>query len=192
YDPWANRRDFSQLRSPHQRNRRYTVWLPERLQAAATYRVSTPSVSAGPRDEFGRALAGPIGQPFATDHRPPAYTLVYPQAVLEAGIDSEVPLYVTNLESYALAYRTLTSAGSATSLSRSVALPDVEDVSVGVPLNVRELLGGESGALYATLTTNPAVTPRRPRENVFASVTPYQLHVKLGHFNTLVWITELA
>src|SRR5690606_18114605 len=117
YDPWANRRDFSQLRSPHQRGRRYTVWLPERLQAAATYRVTTPDPAAGPRDEFGRALASPIDHSFATDHRPPAYTLVHPQAVLEAGVDSEVPLYVTNLESYSLSYRTLTSAGQTTSLS---------------------------------------------------------------------------
>ena len=191
YDPWANRRDFSQLRSPHQRGRRYTVWLPERLQAAATYRLTTSS-TAGPRDEFGRALAAPIDHSFATDHRPPAYTLVHPQAVLEAGIDSEVPLYVTNLDSYTLSYRTLTSSGLATGRSRTVALPELEDVQFGVPLDVRELLGGEPGALYATLTTTPAVMPRRSRESVFAAVTPYQLHAKLGHFNTLVWVTELA
>jgi uncharacterized protein YfaS (alpha-2-macroglobulin family) len=60
------------------------------------------------------------------------------------------------------------------------------------------MLDNQSGALWATLTSTPSVTaesddegPNR-RNVLFAEVTPYQVHMKLGHFNSAVWVTDLA
>ncbi|HEY3517403.1 MAG TPA: MG2 domain-containing protein, partial [Gammaproteobacteria bacterium] len=192
YDPWANWRDYSQLGQPHERGRRYTIWLPERLQAAEPYRLRMASDASGLKDEFGRTLRAPVEFEFATSHRPPAYTLVHPTAVLEQGVDSEVPLYVTNLERYTLGYRSLTRAGARSGLVHARELPAIEDVQYGVPLGVREMLGADSGAIFGRLSTDPPVANARWQEPVFATVTPYQLHVKLGHFNSLVWVTDLA
>ncbi|HLF12525.1 MAG TPA: MG2 domain-containing protein, partial [Gammaproteobacteria bacterium] len=192
YDPWANWRDYSRLDSPHEGGRSYTVWLPERLEAAEPYRIRTAAVADGPKDEFGRALAAPIDLGFQTSHRPPDYTLVHPTAVLEQDVDSQVPLYVTNLDSVTVRYHTLTAAGSETGLSRTTDLPAVEDIQYGVPLGVREMLGGASGAVYGRLSTEPSLPKTAWEGRLFAEVTPYQVHVKLGHFNTLVWVMELA
>jgi uncharacterized protein YfaS (alpha-2-macroglobulin family) len=192
YDPWANSRDYSLLDQPHERGRAYTIWLPERLKAAESYRVRTSDAAAGPKDEFGRALASRLDFAFATSHRPPAYTLVHPTAVLEQGIDSEVPLYVTNLDRYSVDYRALTPAGARSGLVHARELPAIEDVQYGVPLGVRAMLGAESGAIFGRLTTAPTLPQSQWQEPVFAAVTPYQLHVKLGHFNSLVWVTDLA
>lgn len=192
YDPWANYRDYSLLEQPHERGRAYTQWLPERLQAAESYRVRVPNPASGPKDEFGRALTRPIDFEFATSHRPPAYTLAHPTAVLEQGVDSEVPLYVTNLERYTLGYRSLTREGARDGLVQTRELPPIEDVQYGVPLGVREMLNGESGAVFARLETQPELPQSQWQEPLFAAVTPYQLHVKLGHFNSLAWVTELA
>jgi hypothetical protein len=192
YDPWANWRDYSQLGQPHERGRAYTVWLPERLEAAEPYRLRTRDSAAGPKDEFGRALARPIDFEFATSHRPPDYTLVHPTAVLEQSIDSEVPLYVTNLERYTVHYRALTAAGATSGLVHRRDLPAIDDIQYGVPLGVREMLGGESGVIFGRLETEPVLRRSRWEDPLFAAVTPYQLHVKLGHFNSLVWVTDLA
>src|SRR5262249_7251701 len=108
-------------------------------------------------DEFGRALPAPIDVSFMTSHRPPAYTLQHPVGVLEQGVDSEIPLYVQNLESYTLTYGTLTRAGTQSSQERTVKLPDVEDVQFGVPLHVREILGGHAGLVFGTLSVEPTV-----------------------------------
>ncbi|HEX5049653.1 MAG TPA: alpha-2-macroglobulin family protein [Gammaproteobacteria bacterium] len=192
YDPWANRGDYSMLRQPHERGREYIVWLPERLKAAEPYRARVPRPADGPKDEFGRTLAAPVDFAFATSHRPPGYTLEHSTAVLEQGIDSEVPLFVTNLDSYTVRYRKLTAAGAETALVRKTDLPKIADVQYGVPLHVRELLGGAAGAVYGQLETSPPLERRFYRPSLFAQVTPYQLHVKVGHYNTLVWATELA
>ena len=191
YDPWANAgRGWSRLGTPHRRGRRYLVYLPERLRAAASYRIDHAPASMGPRDEFGRTLAAPIDLDFRTAHRPPNYTIANPTAVAEAGVDSPVPFYVTNLENATLRYRRLTSEGGDSGLTRAYELPAVEDIQYAVPLGVRELLQGRDGAIYGHLTTNPDVRTRPGR--LFAQVTPFQVHVKLGHFNTLVWVTDLA
>jgi alpha-2-macroglobulin len=192
YDPWANQRDYSLLAQPHDHSRPYTVWLPERLKAAEPYRVRTRDVAAGPKDEFGRALAAPIDFAFATSHRPPDYTLVHTTAVLEQGVDSEVPLYVTNLQRYTLRYRSLTPAAARAGAEQVRELPAIEDVQYGVPLGVRAMLGAESGAIFGRLATSPSLPKEMYQEPLFAAVTPYQLHVKLGHFNSLVWITDLT
>lgn len=191
YDPWANAYEYSRLGSPHRRGRRYVVWLPNGLKAAAAYRIATGDGS-GPRDEFGRELAVPIALEFRTDHRPPDYTIVHSTAVIESGIDSEVPLYVTNLDRATLDYRRLTAAGGTGGLTVTRDLPAVEDVQYGVPLGVREMLGGQTGAVYGHVSTTPAVAKYAAKETFFAQVTPYQVHAKIGHFNTLVWVTELA
>lgn len=191
YDPWANVYDFSQLGQPHEAGRTYTVWLPGRLEAAATYRV-TSNNAAPPEDEFGRVLAAPIDVEIRTDHRPPDYTLAHSTAVLEAGVDSDMPLYVTNLSEVTLDYRVMTDEGAESGRTATLAVPAVEDLSFAVPLDIRSLLGGRTGALHATLTTRPELDKSVWERRLFAQVTPYQVHVKLGHFNTLVWVTDFA
>ena len=54
YDPWANYRGYSQLRSPHKRGRKYRVWLPEVLQAYQVYSLHSDPDQF--QDEFGRRL----------------------------------------------------------------------------------------------------------------------------------------
>jgi uncharacterized protein YfaS (alpha-2-macroglobulin family) len=192
YDPWANAPVYSQLRSPHQRGRDYVVWLPELLRAFSSYRLELPAGDAGPRDEFGRGLSAPLTLDFRTDHRPPDYTIVHPFAVIEAGVDSEVPLYATNLSDARLNYRRVLPDSTGSSLTRVIPLPAVEDVQYAVPFDVRELLDGRSGAIYGRLSTTPAILAGPRNGALFAEVTPWQVHAKLGHFNSLVWVTELA
>ena len=192
YDPWENQRDYSQLQRPHSSGTLYTVLLPERLKAAEPYRLRVPDPNAGPKDEFGRPLSAAVDYKFATAHRPPDYTLVHTTAVLEDGVDSELPLYVTNLDSFAVRYRSLTAAGATEGLSHGRDLPRIDDVQYGVKLGVREMLGNAPGVLYGRLSTEPVVRKSRYQEGVFAQITPYQVHAKLGHYNTLVWATELA
>jgi uncharacterized protein YfaS (alpha-2-macroglobulin family) len=221
YDPWANSQDYSQLGQPHRRGASYTVWLPERLKAFQRYAVKSVAADAADSpvrarlasarsrgeptdeleaaladaelsDEFGRALRAPLDLAFMTSHRAPDYTLVHPTGVLEQGVDSDIPLYVTNLSSYTLRYRTLTAAGAEPGLVRTVPLPPIEDVQYGVPLGVRELLGGRSGVVSGLLETQPVPGGLQRPQPFLAEVTPYQVHAKVGHFNTLVWVTELA
>jgi len=192
YDPWANTAIFSQLRSPHQRGRDYVVWLPELLKAYSSYRLELPAGAAGPRDEFGRGLAAPVLLDFRTDHRPPAFLIQHQVAVIEAGVDSEVPLYATNLTGARLNYRRLLPDLIEANLARVLDLPRVEDVQYGLPFGVREMLDGRSGAIYGWLQTTPATDAPPRAHTLFAEVTPWQIHAKLGHFNSLVWVTELA
>lgn len=191
YDPWARTRDYSQLRRPHRRDETYTVWLPERLQADARYRLAFAAGSDGPRDEFGRRLAEPIALDFATDHRPPAFSIVHPLAVIESGTDSDVPLYATNLDTAQLSYRRLTPTGVELG-TQAIDLADIADVQYGTGFGIREMLDGGSGALFGRLSTTPRVPASDAQRVLFAQVTPFQVHTKLGHFNTLVWVTDLA
>lgn len=208
YDPWANHRDYSNLRRAHKKDTRYDVWLPERLKAAKTYTLKTKQADLGIidkvkswfaevrpsdlEDEFGRTLKKPIDLTFFTDHRAPNFELVHRTAVLEEQIDSDVLLYVTNLDSVTFDYKKLTADGTKSDQSLNVDVAKAQDVQFAIPMHVREMLGDKSGAIYGAIDTQPHVT-KHPRERIlFASVSPYQLHVKIGHYNTLVWVTDLA
>ena len=75
----------------------------------------------------------------------------------------------------------------------SVELPAEEDVAYARPLGVRELLDGGSGVLFSTVESQPAVRAGHEGPTAFfAQVTPFSVHAKVGHYNTTVWVTELA
>lgn len=192
YDPWANTGSYSNLRRPHNRGQVYTVWLPELLRADEPYRITAPDPDNGPRDEFGRTLPAPIDLQFRTDHRPPDFGISYTLSTLESAADSRVPLYLTNLEAASLNFRTLTPDGAQRNQVVDLEVADVEDVSYALPLGIRELLDGRSGAVYASLQTTPYVDKPEAARSLFSQVTPYQVHAKLGHFSSLVWVTDYA
>jgi uncharacterized protein YfaS (alpha-2-macroglobulin family) len=179
----------SEYRQPHEKDRTYDFLLPYPLKPAQTYRVQDGASKL--TDIFGRSLGTPVTQSFEMDHRKPNYVLDYSDAVLEKNVDSEVPLYVNNLQNFNFAYRKLTPKGAEDGLNIEQKVPPVKDIQFAMPLGVRDMLKGGSGAVFGTLTTQPGVDRGRdPR--LFAQVTPFQMHVKLGHFNTLAWVTDMA
>ena len=236
-DPWGDlSQDREQVRFAYRKDHAYSVFLPHGLKAAQNYTLDLPGrkpnwfdklkteimVLLGRptpetdvvRDQFGRWLPEAITMSFATDHRAPNILLEYHAAVLEKNIESEVPIYVNNINRIDLSYNQLTLAGPSKDLSHSLKLPHIEDLQFLTPLGVREMLGNQSGALWAGLTTDPdlrgmplqeigrtSFTQRHhPARNAFtddepqffAEITPFQVHLKLGHFNSLVWVTDLT
>ena len=198
YDPWAQVRDYSRL-GWRDGSRKADVNLPERLQAFQDYRVASllpgaadPDLPTRIRDEFGRPLAGGFDVTFMTDHRKPDYKLLHGDAVLESGVDSEVPLYVTNLEEVRLRYRLLNRDGGRTGLAQVIEPPEAEDVAFALPSGVREMIRADSGAVLGRIRTSPRTRAESPAWDYFWQVTPYQVHVKAGHYNTLVWVTRLS
>ena len=189
YDPWENHPDQTRLDAPHREGREYAVWLPELLKAFETYRVE---VTGALTDEFGRHLDKKLAFRFFTGHREPDLRLSHEVAILEKNVDSDVPLFVTNLEQVNVSYDRLSLKKTDQNLSHTIAVPRVEDVAFALPLGLRSLLGDESGVLFTRLRPNPPPPGWQNDPKVLAQVTPFAVHAKMGHFNSLVWVTDFA
>ena len=208
YNPWENVYPTSFLGAPHKRGQTYEVQLPEHLQAYKTYAVAGLGAV---RDEFGRTPGGLVAMQFGTDHRTPRLRLSTPVVILEKSAPTQMPLYVTNLTDVEIDYDRLTSSGLERELTSDQKIPLVWDIAYAAPLSIRDLLGGHSGVVEGSLIPHPtppvldrgayfdddtdeggpineATTSRR----FFGEVTPFSVHVKLGHYNTAVWVTSLA
>lgn len=210
YNPWGDEnRDSTYLGFTHTKGRLYYVTLPYGLKAAQTYNVKLSGddtsmmaklktmvgSKAAPvlEDQFGRRLVKPVDMTFATNHRNPNFEMPYHDAVLEKNTDSDLPLYVNNLDSYKFNYRKVTSTEEKELQIHKQDVAKVKDVQYGVPMGVREMLNGKSGAIFGQLGTSPEVPNKWEGEyRLFAQVTPWQAHLKFGHFSSLIWVTDLA
>jgi uncharacterized protein YfaS (alpha-2-macroglobulin family) len=181
--------EYSQLNRPYTRDQLYYSYVPRPLKGAQDYQIN---IHSSLRDEFGRTLNRGITINFATDHRPPDYQLTNQIAILEKDVDTDMPVYVTNLEKFHICYDKITAQGSSSGLSKELQLPEVRDLSVKLPMKVRDMLGNESGVVTGSVDTRPYIKKWEDYNRFFAEVTPFQVHVKMGHFNTIAWVTELA
>ncbi len=188
YDPWANSYDWSFLRSAHKAGRVYQVWLPEYLKAFQAYRVSINGDQF--KDEFGRALKEGVDFQFMTGHREPRLEMAHQYAVLEKGVDSDVPLYVTNLENVSLIYDYLGDSHSGEQLRKIIDVEPVEDIAYALPLGGRSLMKDDTGMLFARLRPNPTPPNWRYDPKLWLQVTPFQVHFKMGHYNSKLWVTR--
>ncbi|MCX7069769.1 MAG: MG2 domain-containing protein [Gammaproteobacteria bacterium] len=192
YDPWANAYGGWNAGTDNRRPDGYALNMPFTLKAAESYTVAGGSDL---RDVFGRSLPAPFELRFRTAHRSPALSFSHPQAVLEAGIDSEVPAVVTNLDRLELAVTRTTADGVRELPPATRPVAAAKDIAFAMPLDIRALLDGRSGIVDGWLRSAPPVrayTKQRPGEPLFAQVTPWQVHAKFGHYDTLVWVTEFA
>jgi len=195
FDPWANAGDGAeQSAAPqarpyagrHDRNDTYEVRLPYLLAAETDYALT---LAATLKDRFGRALGREAQLGFRTGARTSRLVFEHSPAVLESGVDSEVPAIVTNLERLQLNAQRLT-ASDRNHVSREVPVSGPRNLAFAMPLGIRELLGANSGVLLGELSSVPA-TSKKPRP-FFAEVTPWQVHAKYGNNNLLLWVTAMA
>lgn len=191
YDPWENAPRDSYLTQSHRHHRTYTVWFPEFLKAFQKYQLFVNKGEV--HDEFNNALPDPIKMEVMTDHRQPQYYMPHTNAVLEKAVDSEQPVYVTNLNAIKFHYGKLTSAGVTNNLSKQIPVAKAQDVSFQMPLQMRDLLGEESGVLVGNFETEPVVSHGGYCDTCFITqITPWQVHAKIGHFNSVAWVVDFA
>ncbi len=209
---WGTLGDSTSYRvGMHREGDTYTVYLPQ-LKAAREYSITlypkpqgffarTKAFFArlfgagrppGIQDRFERGLHEAVTIRFATDHRRANYELPNNTAVIEQETDSEIPLYVNNLEKMDAHYTALTTDGRKDKQSHTVTPPFVQDIQFAVPLGLRDMLGNKSGAVYGTLSATPYVKKYESDSRLFAQVTPYHVNAKIGHFESLVWVTDFA
>jgi len=186
HDPWANAGDEEPQPGEHQKGGNYPVMLPFNFVGGTEYRGA---LAVGVKDVFGRELK-PTPFVFRTGDRTPRLVFEHERAVIESGLDSEVPAVVTNLKTITASFDRMTAAGVQAGQTHTLPVANVRNIAFALPLDVRGMVGGASGAVAGTLVTAP-VTGEEPRR-YFAEVTPWQVHAKLGNSNLLVWVTELA
>ena len=159
--------------------------LPGTLKSRAEYKLKAEAGDL--KDEFGRSLPADIDLTFLTDDRPPRFVLTHPVSVLETEVETHVPVTVTNLKEVRARFSGVTPGGVVQS-TVSETLPEVRNIAYRIPLDVREWLGGGSGALLGNIESTPATSNDRPW--FFSTVSPFQVHSKVGHRNTAVWVTD--
>ncbi|MGH1539158.1 MAG: MG2 domain-containing protein [Arenicella sp.] len=197
YDPWGNSHDqywrsyFLQRQYADQENGPYSIRLPEYLKAFERYDLSN---SAELKDEFGRSLTTPIDMSFLTAHRDKRLVLDHRHAVLEKNVDTDVPIVVTNLDKITVPdYYQLSPEGLKEKQQHTSPLANVEDVSYPVRLGVRKMLKDQPGVVVGYVDSIPTTYNYSQKYYRFmAQVTPYQVHFKLGHFNSFAWVTDMA
>lgn len=209
--PAGQNNDWSRLSDGrYSQNADFRINLPYPLKAAQEYTITVPEKKisfvrkiwnfltgkkAQPEtimvDEFDRSVP-PFTIKFATGHRNPNYEMLYKDAVLEKGVDSEVPLYVNNLKDFSFNYKKIDSTSVQDGTTDKTILPVVEDKQFAVPAGIRTLLNDKSGAVYSMLQTTPDVKKWAGAARLFAQVTPYQVYAKMGHFRSAIWVTDLA
>ncbi|MCE5336575.1 MAG: hypothetical protein LLG06_18515 [Desulfobacteraceae bacterium] len=183
--------DYSRLTMERSKGEAYSFMMNSDALAPFTeYRIIAKANTI--KDEFGRALTKNIDMRFATDHRPPDLHIFKNMFVLEKGLDTDMPVVSTNLDQIELKYEVLGPEGKSAPQSKVLTGPRKRDAAVSIPLQIRKLLGRDSGSVMGSLSTRPAVREKEYQPNwFFAEVTPYHVHVKMGHFSSLVWITDL-
>ncbi len=194
YDPWENLSNRTNLEQWHDKGQKYHVWLPSPLKAYDEYHLKSGSKAI--KDEFGRPLKAPIDIRFLTDHRAPHFVFEHNNSVLEKGVDSEVPIVVTNLKKISLYYHLLTPQGWTAQKRLTLPIPQVRDIAFRMPLGMRDLIPGKTGIVQGYFTTKPDSFYKFGKDSdnnrFFTQITPYHVQAKLGHYNTLVWVTDFA
>jgi hypothetical protein len=191
YDPWDELYSSTDLSRPHPKGEEYLVSLPRVLKAYTAYRLRAEAKRI--TDVFGRSLREDIDIAFATDHRLPAFNLEHPVSVLEKNVETHIPVVVTNLESISLDYETLTVDGRERGKKATLPVQRAQDIAYYFPIKARDLIPAGCGAIQGTWDTVPAIDGSESflHRWFFSQVTPFHIHIKLGHHNSLVWVTRL-
>ncbi len=160
-----------------------TVSMPSVLKSGVSYQMDLSDL----RNIFNEKLEGVSMLEIVFNPRSPSVSVKYADAVVEKGIENDIPLLVTNMSKLDIEYETWTADGVKSSQKKSLTPATPQDVSYYYPLGLNNLLSGKSGI---TMYSIDQIESNYNRSNT-AQVTPWQVFAKFGHYNSLVWVLDL-
>lgn len=187
---WNNVYSYAGYNSTPRVNERFSVQMPAVARARTQF---TFTCSENVQDIFGRKLGAKFQFGFETAPRTPQLLLGFEHGVLEKNIDSEIPIFATNLTDVSAVYSYRTATKSKSGQEAKVLLQKVDDLAYATPLGLRKMLEGQSGAIYTSVvSSDPGVEIRDNRNRGFFQVTPFYVHFKEGHYSSVAWVKDLA
>ncbi|MHA1539477.1 MAG: alpha-2-macroglobulin family protein [Alphaproteobacteria bacterium] len=171
-----------------------TFWSDDAVQEDGV-EISEDFIKDAIQDEFGRDLQEGFTIKFKTGHKKPDFDLKYRTAVIEKGIENDVPIFLTNLDKLMVDYKKTTanifgeSGTTAPEFDKTI-----RDISHVTTMGVQKLLGGESGILQGSVGSYPDLSrsSNSYTQEFTYQVTPFAVHAKIGFFNSYIWVTDLA
>lgn len=159
--------------------------LPRVLKAKTLYEFGFSKL----RNVFNEPLTG--SQKLALEFlpRPPMLQILHTDAVIESQIETDVPILVTNQEQIKVKYNSWSAKGEKKDQEKTYQIEKLEDASYYYPLGLKKLLGMESGLIEYSLEGE---NYSNKGKYFAAQVTPFQVTLKLGHYNSVAWVVDLA
>lgn len=161
------------------------IELPKVLRAKTLYEFDLSQI----RNVFDEPLEGVQKMALEFLPRSPMLKILHTDAVIESQIETDVPILVTNQDQIKVKYNTWSAKGIQENQEKTYQIEKLEDASYYYPLGVKELLGMQSGLVEYGLE---AKNYSKVGSFFAAQVTPYQVTLKLGHYNSLVWVMDLS
>lgn len=149
----------------------------------------TITVAEGLTDRWGNTLDRPAVLNVVVSDRDTDVKTPYDSAVLEAAEDTDMTGFAQNLTALGIEYKGLT-ADAAPEGTQDIAdlLPDVRNKAYAFDYGIRRMTGGKTGFIAGKFKTEPKKPYLQP---FFAVVSPWQVVVKLGYENSLIWVVDL-
>jgi len=160
-----------------------SVSMPSVLKSETSYQMDLSEL----KNFFNEKLEGISMIEIVFNPRSPSVSSKYREAVVESGIDNDIPLLVTNMPELDIIYDTWTADGVKNGLVKKMKPAAPKDVSYYYPLGLKGMLDEESG-----ITTFDITQIKRDYNRIMsAQMTPWQVFAKFGHYNSLVWVLDL-
>ena len=184
YKPWDEIHYSRDI--PYRQDHSYPARMPQYLKVKTTYKIAGDL-----EDRFGRKLKSPINSSFTTDNRSPDFHITHTNAVMESQIENDHPIVLTNIDTINIDYQKITAKGSAKGTA-TISPKKASNIAFSYPLGISKILNGNSGLVFGKISTLPKVDKPNHATQFITQRTPWQVLVKYGHFNTTVWVTDLA
>ncbi|MCO4793778.1 MAG: hypothetical protein KC493_08705 [Bacteriovoracaceae bacterium] len=160
-----------------------SISMPSVLKSKTSYTMDLSKI----KNIFNEKLQGTNLLEIVFNPRSPSVSSKYTGAVIEKGIDNDMPLLVTNMPKLDIQYDTWTANGTKNDLKVSLEPSAPEDVSYNFPLGINRLLADQSGLITFEIDQMKSNYNRVMN----GQVTPWQVFAKIGHYNSLVWVLDL-
>ncbi len=177
------------INQPHQKGRHYQLSISGAIQANKKLQIIADANKI--KDLFNRRLGKDINIKFRTDHYKPGYSIAQNIVILEKNFNPVFPLSMVNINKFNFSYLFITESDAKSGLSKSIKTGAKVNQYKIFDFPVNDLLDGNSGLLVGHFKGTPRSSADKHPTTVFAQITPYHVHVKIGHFNSLVWVTQM-
>ncbi len=186
--------NYGSLRGRYYKGHEYTFSIGSLIKANTRYKISINQNAI--LDLFNRKLKNNLKSKFSTAHYKP---YVYPMQTVSIVEKSKTPVFPftsMNIKQLDFTYKVISAKKRKSNQKLTHTIRRVWNQTQIIPLDLNKILNGESGLIIGRWKSKPKTvtwgSPNLGKSNsFFTQVTPFQVHLKLGYYNSLAWVTRI-